>query len=428
MIKRPYIEKIKKWLWKEKIIILKWARQVGKTTILLELQKQLIAKWSNTVFLEADNISNKDYFASPDDFIYFLELEHNINNYDYTYIFIDEFQYIVNAWLFLKNIFDKYKKKIQIIVSGSSSLEISKNKEFLTGRNIEYYIDRVSFQEFFYYKTAIDKKINIKNYNDTKKFYKIYKTKLERYFMEYLSWGGYPEVVTSSDVKTKLDILSSIYDTYIQKDIIDFLNIENIGAFNKLIKILASQVGNLLNQSELTNTLGISRNTVIKYLEILKWTYIFSYTSPYYTNIRKELTKMPKVFWEDLGIINYILWKNFILKNEVNIWSIVENFVYKVLQNSWKYSTLYFYQTISKSEIDFVLECFSKNLSIYEVKYRSKLNIPMNFSRFENSYKEILKYKILVSKDILYYKEGVYIIPACLLWLLTFNSDEELAC
>jgi predicted AAA+ superfamily ATPase len=88
--------------------------------------------------------------------------------------------------------------------------------------------------------------------------------------------------------------------TYIQKDIAGFLKVENIRAFNHLIRILASQIGNLMNQSELNATLGISINTLSKYVDMLEGTYVIDLLSPYFTNIRKELSKMPKVYFHDL--------------------------------------------------------------------------------------------------------------------------------
>ncbi len=417
MINRKILNSINSWLWKEKILILKWARQVWKTTILKEIQKNLEKEWKKCAFLFADDISNENIFKSPENLIYFLELKYNFKNENYLYLFVDEFQYIKNAWLFLKNIFDKYKEKLQIIVSWSSSLEITKNTEFLTWRNIEFYIDRIDFKEFFEFKNSLKLNFDFTEFEELEKFYSIMKDNLDNYFFEFLSFWWYPEVVKSNTEKEKIEILASIYKNYIEKDIIHFLKIDNIGAFNNLIKILSSQVGILLNQSELANTLWISRNTVIKYLDILEWTFIFSYIKPFYTNIRKELSKMPKVFCEDMGILSYILWKNFTLKNEIDLWVFVENFAYKKLSTTSKYNNLYFYQTISKSEIDFVLENFEKNLNIFEVKYRNKVKIPIIFSNFSDNYKEKCLQRIIVTKDILKKDWDVLFIPASLFWL-----------
>ena len=419
MIERKQYFDIKKWIWKEKIIILKGARQVGKTTLMKKLENDLIKQWKTTIFLFADDISNQKIFKSPDDLIYFLDFKFNLDSIsEKVYVFIDEFQYIKNAGLFLKNIFDKYKSKLQIIVSGSSSLEITKNTEFLTWRNIEFYIDRIGFKEFLEYKFSKEISFNLDKLDKIQKFYSFFEKDLEKYFIEYLSFWWYPEIVYTKIEDEKLLILDSIYKNYIEKDIIAFLKIENITAFNNLIKILSSQVWNLMNKNEISNTIWISRNTLDKYLDILKGTFIFNYLPPYFTNIRKELTKMPKVFSEDLGILNYVLWKNLSLKNELDLGQIVENFVYRELKNKDKFSKLYFYQTVSKAEIDFVYEDFDKKISILEVKYRNKVQIPSIFKRFEWNYKDKLKNKIIITKNICEYKNWVYFIPACIISLI----------
>jgi predicted AAA+ superfamily ATPase len=238
--------------------------------------------------------------------------------------------------------------------------------------------------------------------------------------MEYLSFWGYPEIIETSLNDEKLIILDSIYKNYIEKDIIAFLKIENIRAFNNLIKILSWQVWNLLNKNEISNTIWISRITLDKYLEILSWTFIFDYLPPYFSNIRKELTKMPKVFARDLWILNYSLWKNLSLKNDIDLWAIVENFIYRELKNKNNFSKLYFYQTVSKSEIDFILEDFEKKLSVIEVKYRKKVVIPSIFKRFDDNYSELIKNKIIFTKDICKYENWIYYIPALLVSLIDF--------
>lgn len=422
MIQRIYLSNIEQWLWKEKIIILKWARQVWKTTLLKNIKENL-EKWNNyCVYLDADNLNNSSIFNTPWDLIYYLELKHDLKNKDFMYIFIDEFQYIKNAWLFLKNLFDNYKTKIQIIASWSSSLEITKNTEFLTWRTIEFYIDRISFFEFFKYKTWVNKdKILLNDFEQIVKFYNLFKNDLEKYFLEYLSFWWYPEVVITDNENQKLDILNSIIKTYIEKDIANFLKIENITWFNNLIKLLSSQKWNLINQSELSATLWISRNTISKYLDIIKWTFIFNYIPPFFSNVRKEISKMPKVYCEDLWISSLVLWETFSLSNKIDLWSIVENFVYKALSQINNYNKLYYYRTIWWAEIDFILEDFEKNISLIEVKYRTKINRLKIFNDFIKNHNVKIKNQIIISKNTLSYSDWLFEIPACLFDLITIN-------
>lgn len=115
MIKREILNQIREWLGKDKIIILKWARQVGKTTLMKQLEEITTKDTSSSsVFLQADKISNMDIFKTPETLITYLKVKYDFPN-KFIYLYIDEFQFIEQAGLFLKNIFDEYRWNLQII-------------------------------------------------------------------------------------------------------------------------------------------------------------------------------------------------------------------------------------------------------------------------------------------------------------------------
>lgn len=144
----------------------------------------------------------------------------------------------------------------------SINLEITKNLEFLTGRKIVFDITSFTFSKYLKTKEFknINSKFNLEKLDEIKEFYKFYKNYLDQFLEEYLTIWWYPEIVlTSWDLRQQ-----------IAKDIIEFLRVENITSFNNLIKILASQIWNLVNKSEINSTLWISINSLVKYLEILE--------------------------------------------------------------------------------------------------------------------------------------------------------------
>lgn len=417
MIKREILNNIKLWLWKEKIIILKWARQVWKTTLMKELEL-LVNKDNNiSVFLQADKIDNNNIFKSPDSLITYLKVKYDFPN-NFIYLFIDEFQYIEQAGLFLKNIFDEYKDKLQIIVSGSSSLEITKNSEFLTWRAVNFYIDRISFFDFFKYKENLENlsKIKLSDFEEIESIYSVFKKLLEKNFIDYLTFWAYPEVASITNSNDKVVIISQIIETYIQKDVVDFLNIENVSAFNNLIKLLSSNIWNLVNINEISSTLNISMQTLNKYIDILEWTFVFSKVKPFFKNTRKEISKMPKIFVEDISIKNYSLREFDSISSKIDLWREVENFIYNELRKIYNKDQIYFYRTISKAEIDFIIE---EKYDLYipiEVKYRNKVWLPKVMKNFEENYN--VSKKIIITKDILKVVENTYYIPACLISII----------
>ena len=415
MIKREIIPSILHWIDKEKILILKGARQVGKTTILKQLITNIKDKnaTAEIAYLRADDKKNSQILASTATLEEYLKRMHGFPE-KFVYLFIDEFQTIENAGLFLKNIFDAHREKLQIIVSGSSSLEITKNTEFLTGRSISFDINRITFREYFNYENKSEiSPMPLSNFDDIEIFNRTFSEKINLHFKEYLAFGGYPEVITTLEHKDKEIILESIVKTYIEKDIAGFLKIENIAGFNNLVRILSSQIGNLVNLSEIPNTANLARNTTEKYLAVLVGTYVFNIVTPFYRNVRSELSKMPKVYALDIGIRNYFT-RTLSSDNRLN-GSVVENFVYLHLLEQYKKDYVHFYRTIGGAEIDFILEGVENKLTVAEVKYRQKVKIPVAINNFLERYPENISRKIIFTKDILEKKSnGTIFLPVSL--------------
>lgn len=423
MIQREILPDILHWVGKEKILILKGARQVGKTTLLQQIIVEIQKKdnISSIAYLRADDMESAQIFQSSATLEEYLKRIHGFP-LKFVYLFIDEFQVIENAGLFLKNIFDKHRNRLQIIVSGSSSLEITKNTEFLTGRSIDFDIQRISFREYFNYENKSNiKPIQLSDFQDLELFFKTFSNTIDLCFKEYLAFGGYPEVITTTEHKDKEIILGSIVKTYIEKDIAGFLHVENITGFNNLVKILSSQIGNLVNLAEVSNTTTLSRNTAEKYLDILIGTYVFHLITPFYKNVRSELSKMPKVYALDIGIRNYFT-RSLDSDNRLN-GSVVENFVYLHLLNQYKKESIHFYRTIGGAEIDFVIESAENKVILGEVKYRTKTNIPVAMKNFSERYPNSVAQKIIFTKDQLKKEsDGTIFLPANLLPFINLSS------
>ena len=238
---------------------------------------------------------------------------------------------------------------------------------------------------------------------------------------EYLSFGGYPEVITTLDYKDKEIILGSIVKTYIEKDIAGFLKIENITGFNNLLKMLSSQVGNLVNFSEISNTPSLSRNTTEKYIDILVGTYVFDFLTPFYKNIRSEISKMPKVYAMDIGLRNYFT-RSLDSDNRLD-GNVIENFVYLNLLDQYKKEYLHFYRTIGGAEIDFVIEGKQNKVIVGEVKYRTKTGFPVAMKNFSQRYPNIVSQKIIFTKDTLKKDtNGIILLPVNLLPFVDLSS------
>ncbi len=417
-IDRNIVKDIEKWLGKPKILVLKGARQVGKTTILNFLSKNLKNKKETVKYFSIDRELGNPLFSDANLLIQFIKDQYKGQ---FLYLFLDEFQYIKNAGLFLKIVFDELKNDCQIIVSGSSSLEITKNSEFLTGRKISFNVQTLSFAEFVNYKSEyqFNENFQISDIDRLNSFNKIYGKELQQLLVEYINYGGYPEICTTSNFENKLLILKELISTYIQKDISGFLKVENISGFNNLLKILIIQAGNLINKNELSNSLNLGHNTINKYLAILEGTYVLNFLKPFFSNIRKELCKMPKVYSSDFGFDKVLARKPAVDSYEFIDGATIENFVFKELLNRISEDNLFFYRTVSKSEIDFIVQKEEKLIPL-EVKFQNfskkQTKLPVAIKNFNINYQNIEK-NIILNKFLLKFDENIncFFIPVYLL-------------
>ena len=423
VVYRDILSKINPWLPDPQIILIKGARRAGKTTLLKIIEKNLAKNKAPTKYISVDQHMYEPFWKSLDSFEMYLKTELEFPARKRLYLFLDEVQYLDDPGLFLKTLYDKYVKEIKLIVTGSSSLELLKTREFLPGRKVEFTLERFSFLEFCrttFMERKQEMRFSEENWDDLTVFYKTFKTRLEGAFLEYITWGGYPEVVLQNQRGKKLQLLESILNTYLEKDVSSFFNISNISGYNNLVQLLTSQIGQLINKKEISSTLGLHYNTVNTYLDILSGTFMFDFVRPFFTNVRKELSKMPKVYVRDLGIVRYALSKNF-MKYELIDGHLVENFVYRHLLEDYAPGDIHFYRTRGGTEVDFVLG--RRGAAVIEVKFSKRISkIPRSVKRFLENYGNNVNRIVIVTMDKLAKEGDVYYVPGPLFPFFKFSA------
>ncbi len=273
------------------------------------------------------------------------------------YVFIDEIQYLDNASSFTKLMVDNHSNRFKLIVSGSSVLDIkSKMKQSLAGRTVTFEVFGLDFEEFLWFKK---KTFNLDKIADEKT-----EKELEQLFEEFIIFGSYPRIALISEIDDRKYYLKELIQTYIKKDIRDIGKVRNIMKFNNFLRILADQTGNLLNIDELASSVGIARETIYDYLTLLEGTYIARRLAPFFRNLRSELTKMPKIYFEDSGVLNYLKYNDIVEKVSGQLF---ENSIYAELRKVVGLESLRYWRTQSKQEIDFVVE-HKRKVFAFEVK------------------------------------------------------------
>ena len=362
MIKRDLFYKLRDHLPEKEMTFVVGPRQAGKTTLLLLLKDDLDKKGEKTVFLNLDLERDRQFFTSQDDLVKKIQFEIGENH---GYVFIDEIQHKENAGLFLKGIYDM-NLPYKFIVSGSGSLELKeKIHESLAGRKLMFELSTMNFIEFVNFKT------DYKYENRLSLYLLLHKAETERLLTEYLHFGGYPRVVLSKTSPDKRAILDEIFQSYLERDIAYLLGVTKREEFTNLVKVVASQVGNLTNYSELSSTLGLSVQTVKHYLWYLEKTFIIARIRPFHRNFRKEITHAPIFYFYDLGLRNYAL-KEFgdVLISGYSGY-LFQNFIYQLLYQKLERTSasLHFWRTQDKTEVDFIVDAGRKIIPI-EVKYK----------------------------------------------------------
>jgi predicted AAA+ superfamily ATPase len=375
MIKRNILKSLQNHLDNPEMTILTGPRQVGKTYLMRLMMEDLVKSGQKTLFLNLDNDDDLIFFESQSRLVDYLKLQFGDSK---GHVFIDEIQKKENAGVFLKGIYDQ-NLPYKFILSSSGSLDLkAKIKESMAGRKRVFEIDPISFDEFVNYKT--DYKFEGKLHD----FFKIEKNKSFSLLNEYLNFGGYPKVILAPTLNEKKAEISEIYKSYVEKDVTNLLKVEKPNSFSNLLKLLSSQIGGLVNVSELSATIGISSKTVENYLWYLEETYIIKKVTPYYKNIRSEITKSPIYYFVDLGLRNYLigLFGLTVLPSELT-GHLFENFVFKGIKNL-NIGDIHFWRTRDNAEVDFVIE---KGLDLIpvEVKYKD-----LKLSKTTRSFKSFL--------------------------------------
>ena len=385
MIRRKKQLIIAKHFVKKEFTILIGPRQIGKSTMLKQMFEDLLAKGETAFFL---NLDRKDILEelniSPENLFKICPLE---NDKKIT-VFIDEIQYLDDATTFLKLLFDEYSTRLKIVATGSSAFYIDRQfKDSLAGRKKIFQMGTLDFEEFLHFKgrnDLVDEVVSLKLKKKTKS---VHETILWNYMDEFMNYGGYPAVVLEDNADEKIALLREIRDSYIKRDLLES-GVTDQTKFYRMFMLLASQSGGMLNVNEIANTLRITNATVENYLYILQKCFYITLVQPFYNNLRKELTKMPKVYVNDIGLRNILINYFGSIEQRSDKGLILENFCFRVLTENYEQDQIKYWRTADGNEIDFIVETqFMKGFAV-EVKFSEQQAKPSKYKKFVENYPE----------------------------------------
>jgi uncharacterized protein len=357
-LKRAILERFKKKMVPDKVLVLTGPRRVGKTIFLEQIMKSVKEPF---LLLNGEDVTTTELLEKRSVANYKRVLGKN------KLLIIDEAQQVPEIGRILKLMVDEIKG-IKIIISGSSAFDLqNKTGEPLTGRKINFNLFPLAQMEFSEIENFVQTKENLE---------------------ERLIFGSYPELLQYTTTEEKAEYLKEIVNSYLLKDILLFENLKSSVKILNLLRLIAFQPGSEVSMEELGRQLGISKNTVERYLDLLSKVFVIYRLPGFSRNLGNEVTKSSKWFFYDNGIRNTlianlnplnlridagVLWENYILSERIKF----QHYSGHLVNN-------YFWRTYQQQEIDLIEEKSGK-ISAFELKWNAakKTKVP---SAWKNAY------------------------------------------
>jgi predicted AAA+ superfamily ATPase len=393
LIKRPIVDIIARHNETPQVVVLTGMRRVGKTSVFKMLYDGI--KSDNKVFLDIENPIDQKAFEEKD----FNNIPQNLKAYGIdpeqkAYVFLDEIQAAPGIVTAIKYLSDHHG--IKFFVTGSSSYYM-KNlfPESLSGRKVVFELGPLDFSEFLLFKgisavpaDSLGMAEKSKNPVTHEKWDKLYE--------EYLSFGGFPQVVLAKMPEMKREQLKDIFKSYFEKDVVSLAQVRERAVFRDMMLLLLNRAGGRVDISKISFELGISRETVYSYLSFLEDTFFVHTIRPFSRSREREISGMRKVYLCDCGIVNMFA--------KVTEGALFENAAYLNLR---KYGSMYYYTKRNETEIDFILP---------EISCAVEVKMTGQSTDYSAVYRKIgplgLKHAYLVTKK---YSNEKHFIPATFL-------------
>jgi len=344
-IPQRQLENLKKLISPNKVVVVYGPRRCGKTTLITHyLEKAVDERY---LFVSGEDITIREYLGSQS----VAKLKDFVGKN--SLLVIDEAQKVKEIGLNLKLIVD-HIKDIKIIATGSSSFDLVKDiGEPLTGRKFTLKLFPLAQLELMQIEQRAETEADLE---------------------ARLIFGSYPEVILTRDNSLRERYLKEIVSSYLFKDILEMEGVRHPDKIVRLLQLLAFQIGGEVSFNELGGQLGISKNTVERYLELLEKVFVIFKLSGFSRNLRKEITKNARYYFYDTGIRNALINNFNPLKMRDDIGMLWENYIIVERLKKQEYLGIsannYFWRTYDQKEIDLVEER-GGNLYGYEIKWKA---------------------------------------------------------
>jgi len=353
-IHRRAEDRLADWTDAQRAVVITGPRQSGKSTLMNWWIRHLLGQGQRQghelVYLNADHVQLRELISQPIPLLDYLDA---LPQGRPRYLFIDEVQRLSEPGLILKQLID-LGTGIQLVVSGSASLSIrAQTREHLAGRKLDLYLPPFSFAEIVAATRDLAELADAP-LEELKRQWPHQRERLMALAERLATIGGYPDVWLGGNEAH--DRLAELYDTYVRRDIVDFMRVDDPAPFNRLVRLLSLQVGSQVNKSSLASEVGVRVKEIDKYLCMLTDTHVAIIVSPFFKNKRKEIVKSPKVFFVDGGFRNVLLGQLGPLAQRPDRGVLIENLIVsEVAKQLPLLAQQHFWRTQAGAEVDMVV-------------------------------------------------------------------------
>ena len=344
-ITQRQLENLKRLLEPGKVVVIYGPRRCGKTTLINEFLKGISLRY---LAVSGEDIITQNYLSSQsvEKLLSFVG-ENKL-------LVVDEAQKVKNIGLNLKLIID-HVKDIAIVAAGSSSFDLARNMgEPLTGRKYTLKLFPIAQLELSRIESRGQTEANLES---------------------RLIYGSYPEIVLMKDNRLQERYLKELISSYLYKDILELEGVKHSSKLARLLQLIAFQIGKEISCNELGTQLGMSKNTVERYLDLLEKTFVIFKLAGFSRNLRKEISKNPRYYFIDNGVRNALISNFNPLELRDDIGMLWENYLIAERLKKQEYQSIiannFFWRTYDRKEIDFIEETAGR-LYGYEMKWAQK--------------------------------------------------------
>ncbi len=406
--RKKHVDAILALINKEKTVLITGARQIGKSTIMRQVQDVLISQGTKTFFINLEDLDRLTliWLESKDSFLHFLEFEHGISQKEPAVVFLDEIQYLPDPARTLKALYDDPSIQFRIICTGSRFIGQKMLGSSMVGRGAIYPLSTFSFLEFLEAKGK-----GVEMFEG--KMGDLASPSLDRFLAEYRIYGGYPKVIFSETEKEKRQALSAIIERIFTIDLPFFLSGQDLVPTRQVFQWIAENTGNMVNIEQMASLLHISSTRVLRSIDFLRESFLIRTVSPFFRDKSKEYSSRPKLYFHDIGLLSYV--RNMYQEPLDGDGKITETLVaHDLISTLSEWDELLYYKKTSGSEIDFIVSKIGQDwVDIIEVKSGNRLVIPRIFYTFGEEH--AIHRKIVTTATIQDTRDDIGFIPY---WIL----------